>query len=185
MGLFDTLILGETIKCPECGSEIDSVQTKVFDNCLNTYEPGDITRGCRLRTGIITETLFCEKCHWPKEINDGLVYVALWHSIYIGIFHSEDEAEERLNTIDRLDLIEWLYKAQTERELWHRRFRSLYQEVSVLNEYDKAKDKEAFISNPFNLFSKREILGTEDPLGSLVKKHRFDARDANGGLFGD
>lgn len=185
MGLFDTLILGDSIKCPDCGTEINSVQTKVFENCMDTYEPGDITRGCRIRTGIITETLYCDRCRWPKEIDDSLVYIAVWHSIYIGIFNSEDEAEERLNSIDRLDLIEWLDKAQTERDLWHRRFSSLYQEISILSEYDKAEDKDAFLSNTFNLLSKSEILKAEEPLGDLVKKHKFQARDANGGIFGD
>lgn len=185
MGMFDTLILGESIKCPDCGTEIDSVQTKVFDNCMDTYEPGDITRGCRIRTGTITETLYCEKCRGPKEITDGLVYIAIWHSIYVGIFNSEDEAEERLNTIDRLDLVEWLDKAQTERNLWHRRFSSLYHEISILNEFDKAEDKEDFLSNPFNLFAGRELLESDDPLDDLVKKHKFQARDADGGIFDD
>ena len=185
MGLFDTLILGDSIKCPDCGNEINSVQTKVFENSMDTYKPGDITRGCRIRTGIITETLYCEKCRWPKEINDGMVYVVIWHSIYIGIFNSEDEAEERLNSIDRLDLIEWLDKTQTERDLWHRRFSSLYQGISILNEYDKVEDKETFLSNTFNLFSKREILESNDPLGALVNKHKFHGRAANGGIFDD
>jgi hypothetical protein len=185
MGLFDILILGDSIKCPDCGIEINSVQTKVFENCLDTYEPGDITRGCSIRTGLISETLYCEKCRWPKGRDNGLVYIAIWHSIYIGIFISEDEAEERLRSIDRLDLIEWLDKAQTERELWHRRFNNVYQEISILSEYEKAEDKEAFLSNTINLLSKSELLEAEDPLDDLVKRHKFKARDVNGGIFGD
>mgnify|MGYP001603650556 CR=1 FL=1 len=185
MGMFDTLILQEPVICPDCGSKIDSVQTKVFDNCLDTYEPGDITKGSRIITGIIAETLFCGKCHWPKDSNDGHVFIAIWHSIYVGIFKSEDEAERIINSIDRLDLIQWLDKAQNERNLWHGRFNSLYSEVSALNDYEKAEDKEAYLSKPFNIFRNKELLESDDPLESILQKNKFHSRKANGDMFED
>ena len=79
----------------------------------------------------------------PKNDDDKLIYILIWNSIFVDLFKTEAEAEEKLKSTDRLSLIEWLDKAQTERDLWHRRFNNLYSEISSLNDYEKSGDKES------------------------------------------
>lgn len=41
MGLFDTLVLPEAIACAQCGTAIQSTQTKTLGNTLDTFRVGD------------------------------------------------------------------------------------------------------------------------------------------------
>ena len=169
MGMFDTFVTKNTFICPDCGTEINSIQTKEFDKSLYIYHPGDIIRGRGIRNGIVSETLFCDKCRGPENDDDKAIYILIWNSIFVDLFKTEAEAEERLKSTDRLSLIEWLDKAQAERDLWHRRFNKLYFEISSLNDYEKSGDKKAYLSKKIILPHIEEILENDDPLDAILK----------------
>ena len=185
MGMYDTFVTRSAFICPDCGAEFNSIQTKEFDKSLNIYHPGDIIRGRGIRNGIVRETLFCDKCRGPKNDDDKSIYILIWNMIYVDLFKTEAEAEEQLKSIDRLSLLEWLDKAQIERDLWHRRFNNLYYEISTLNEYEQAEDKEAYLSNAVMIHSEKEILENDNPLFAILEKHIVHERNAADEMFGN
>ena len=184
MGMYDTFVTSSAFICPDCGTEINSIQTKEFDKSLDIYHPGDIIRGRGIRNGIVSETLFCDKCRGPKNDDDKLIYILIWNSIFVDLFKTEAEAEEKLKSTDRLSLIEWLDKAQTERDLWHRRFNNLYSEISSLNDYEKSGDKKASLSKKIILPHIEEILNNDDPLDAILKNNAVHERNTLNGIFG-
>ena len=39
MGMYDTFVTSSAFICPDCGTEINSIQTKEFDKSLDIYHP--------------------------------------------------------------------------------------------------------------------------------------------------
>jgi len=105
MSMFDTFLLSEPVTCPNCGTLINSVQTKEFGKLLVSYHVGDPVSH-ENDTRIIKEDLFCEKC---RSSNDS-IYIVLFHGIYIGSSPSKQEATQLLNDTDAPSIIRELGK---------------------------------------------------------------------------
>ncbi len=180
MGLFDTFILDTPVSCGQCGATITSVQSKRFDCALDTYRVGDLIRDRALLMGIVREDCFCDSC---KSGDSGAeVFIVIWHGVYTGAYANRAEAEHRLATVDRLDMIHWLDQQQQSRDYWRRRYRALYADLEAWQRYSGADDKEGFLASRFGTMHSGlvEYLKTEDPLGALVEANRIKPGETGG-----
>jgi hypothetical protein len=173
MGMFDTLVFPAPVTCMGCGQPIASIQTKELGQSLSTYRVGDVVSSTPFATGVLTETLYCPKCH----VQDRKIHVTIWHSLITG-FHSElAQAEAALFRVDRADILNYLIGHQ-ERETRHRR--TLADLLSVLNDYAGylgAPDKEEYLGGPLGgIWHARlkEFLGEKEPLTAMVASYRKD-----------
>ena len=62
MGMYDSFIIDD--KCPNCGEELNEIQSKEFNCELNIFRIGDsIISGKKfIDSGYITENLYCYNC---------------------------------------------------------------------------------------------------------------------------
>lgn len=166
MGIFDAILFETPFLCKHCGSPIDQVQTKVFEPGLNEYRTGDVIGSSPIMSGIIRETLYCPSCNKNAQT----VYLAMWHSVFVGSFSSHNEAERRINEVDRVDLIEFVAEQQRRALQWHDRFSRLYGELQILHDYEQQKitgvvpDK----IDTARFFKIRQYVDSDDSLGSLI-----------------
>lgn len=181
MGLFDTILLDPPITCPNCGRTLE-LQTKHFEPAMISYRIGSIITGSSVLSGILKEDLFCHDCYKAERDHSVDVWLVVWHSILAGVERSEQAAEARLASVDRLDLIRWLDEAQRAERTWRSRFRSLYSDVSRWHEHlehpERCRERafRAFLSLP------KEILETPDPLATILAKHHEASEESDGML---
>ena len=147
MGMFDTIYLKNPIACKTCGADILDFQTKEFDNCLNHYRIGSVLSGSRVLSGVIKDEAYCRACSDAKRDAWTDVYLVVWHTILAGVETEECKAEARLNSVDRLDLVQWIEEAQRKEEQWQRRFFDLHHELRSWHEYVEDQKKTAGTRN--------------------------------------
>lgn len=106
MGLYDEIIFPRPIKCKVCGVEINSTQTKLFDNLLVKYSVGDPMPKAFLY-GVIRDTIYCN--HGKKEgmesSFDQEIFLAIWQGILIDVLEDAELAMERVNSFGLEDLL--------------------------------------------------------------------------------
>lgn len=179
MGLFDTIHFEKPIPCPGCGTEISSVQTKEFESLMCSYHVGSVLRGGSILKGIVKEELWCDACFHAKRETRHPIYLVIWNSILAGIETSEEAANQRLASVDRLDLIGWLDEAQRSAGTWQRRFFSLLGDMEKWHEHlkNQANPEEAEkAGRRARLFKlPEEILTANDPLKALLDQHSKEA----------
>lgn len=185
MGLYDTFIFDKPLPCPVCGSPIKSLQSKAFGCSLDYLRVGDALRDCGIRLGVVEEDLYCDDCGGPQESPKPKVFLVIWHGIFAGAYATMREAEARLAGIDRVTLLEWHERQQTEKEDWSRRFHNLRNALAGWHEYTLAEDKEAFLKKPRALFRSglREAVAKSDPLGAILEKYGKEAREEDDAEF--
>lgn len=185
MGMFDTIILDPPLACSRCGSAL-VLQTKHFDPAMMTYRVGSIASSSPIVIGILEDLAFCDRCHREDRESTDPIYLVIWHHILAGVERSEADAESRLASIDRLDLIEWLDQAQRAEREWRRRFRRLYRDVRLWHEYleREASAEESEAVRGFAGFNRlpEEIINAEDPLSELLAVHA-DRSPEEDGMF--
>lgn len=181
MGMFDTFIFQTPIPCDECGQDIRSTQSKSFGQLLETYKPGDIVLSSYIRHGIIEETCYCNACWNREERKDTHVFLVIWHSVYAGTYIDEGAAMDRLQSVDRLDLLDWIDNHQKERDLWQRRFRSLFSDMATWHKYNTAEDKEKFLARPFPFINPafQDHLKNENPFASILREHEVHREEGS------
>jgi hypothetical protein len=141
MGMFDTIIFENPIKCEICGALIESTQTKEFECMMETYYIGDIVRSSTI-TGIIKEELYCDNfqnhpdyIESKKELEEKeknaeteeekneisiiqfkiqSIFLVLWQRILIGIEEDYEKAEDLLKSVNILQLAELYQKIYDE-----------------------------------------------------------------------
>lgn len=181
MGLFDTIIFEEPKLCSSCGAKIDSVQTKAFDPALLEYRVGDVVCGSPLLSGVIREDLFCNACNSMT----GVVYLAIWHTLLAGVYDTAEEAETRIQHVDRAELLDYIARHQKQAWTWHNRFSRLFGDLRNLYDYQHEKEeaREGSQDQPedastagkirdLRFFRINEIVSAEDPLAALIEAHR-------------
>ena len=189
MGLFDTILLDPPITCPTCGRTLE-LQTKHFEPAMVSYRIGSIITYSPVLSGILTEDLFCHDCYKAERDHRVDVWLVVWHSILVGVERSEQAAEARLASIDRVDLIRWIDEAQRAERTWRSRFRSFYRDVSRWHEHvhhpepddedgddterSRRRSMRAFFSLP------KEILDTPDPLATILSNHNETSEESDG-----
>lgn len=179
MGLFDTFILEPAVVCAQCGKTHDHVQSHHFGDCMATWRIGNVLQYCPVHTGIIKDDILC--CKIPDSESGYYrieVWIVIWHGIYAGYALDEHAALQRLNGVDRLDLISWIDKAQSESQTWRRRYRSLTRDLRDLIEWNGLTDEErsakdsikrkVFIQLP------DEIRDAPDPLSRILERNAED-----------
>lgn len=62
MGMFDSFIIED--KCPNCGEELNEIQSKTFKCELNVFKVGDniVSKDIFIDNGYIIENLYCYNC---------------------------------------------------------------------------------------------------------------------------
>ncbi len=190
MGMFDTIIFKVPLKCPACGAECTSTQTKEFDCVLAEYRVGTVISGCAVLSGIIKESAWCEVCRKAKRDSEWGIYLVIWHSVLAGVEVDLAKAEARLASVDRLDLIGWMDEAQREEEQWRRRYYGLFNDITKWHQHLARKDEpepadeDAKKRRAFRRFLElpEEILSAADPLAALIAANKHTGRedDADG-----
>ena len=184
MGLFDTFVFDTPISCLECGAKIPSTQSKAFEPCLDTYRTGDAIRACRIHSGIVEEECYCFSGSAKLERKKTPAWIVIWHGIYAGAYSTIEAAEARQGSVDRLTMLEWHLRQQSEKEAWRRRFRSLYSTLLNWHDYNLAEDKEAFLKKPWALFhgDLDTYAKAADPLAAILMDHE-NPKDADDGTL--
>jgi hypothetical protein len=105
MGLFDTIHFSPPLQVPGWEAPVSETQTKLFGSRMAKYTVGSLLPETPVLIGVVEESLWCA----PKEEGDSgqfhPVYFVIWHRILAGVYLDLAEAEARLRTVDRLDLI--------------------------------------------------------------------------------
>lgn len=168
MGLFDTIFFDTPFICSNCGASIDQVQTKAFDPGLREYHVGDLVSGSSIFSGILREELFCVQCSTSAQS----VYITIWHTLLAGAFGTSEEAERRLKTVDRADLMDYILRHQNAALRWHDRFSRLYGELQILHDFtNNPPSPEATPENP-RFFRIRQYVDAADPLSELIAANK-------------
>ncbi len=169
MGIFDTVYINPPCTCTSCGASIGEVQTKVFDPGLREYRVGDVVSGSPILNGIVREQLYCPRCNASNQD----VFFAIWHTLLVGIHDSYRDAETRITSVDRAELLDYLHQHQEEALRWHDRFSRLYGELQNFHDFqsDSAPDSAERKDNPM-YFRIREYVDTPDPLGELIRANK-------------
>ncbi|MFW5642488.1 MAG: hypothetical protein ACOCV0_00430 [Alkalispirochaeta sp.] len=169
MGIFDTVTFEPPRMCITCGASISEVQTKAFDPGLREYRVGDVIYGSPLLNGVIREDLYCPRCNASKQ----KIYFSIWHTLLVGVHDDLKSAEERIGSVDRSELLDYLVQHQAEALQWHDRFSRLYGELQNFHDYQagvesgNSKQRE----NPM-FFRIREYVDAPDPLGELIRANK-------------
>jgi len=131
MGMFDTLRLPSAHACAKCAHGLLEIQTKVFGNLLKVYQVGDVVDACDIKTGVLEESLYCPSC---SNI-DQRIYITLWHSLISGVYSSAVEAEAKLFSVDRADILNHLMRHQSNSQDLRRRYLDLFHTLEGYWEY--------------------------------------------------
>jgi len=153
MGMFDTIVFPASIDCRQCGAPIASTQTKQFGCVLDAYRVGDVIPHSPVVLGVLEEELYCEPC----RRFDQKVYLTLWHGLLTGVYEDRAEAEGRVMSVDRADILGHLIAHQTEERRLRRLLQGLLNTLHSYAEYLAADDKEAFLSGPFAFLGRSDL----------------------------
>ncbi|TVR65959.1 MAG: hypothetical protein EA427_17135 [Spirochaetaceae bacterium] len=172
MGIFDTVRFDPPRTCPNCGTTISEVQTKVFDPGLREYRVGDVIYGSPILSGVIREDLYCPGCAAMENSERRSVWFSIWHTLLVGVYDDPSEAEARLQTVDRAELLDYLARHQSAALTWHDRFSRLYGELQNLHDFQQRDENDEAKREDLRFFRIREILDADDPLGELISNNR-------------
>ena len=103
MGMFDTIVFQKPIFC-QCGTKIESTQTKIFDKQMEIYRVGDFINGSSMMS-IMQEQAFCPKC--DKHIQ---LYIAIKYEIYLGVFDNYNDAKNEIDIFDTMNILYYCKK---------------------------------------------------------------------------
>lgn len=172
MGIFDTVRFDPPRTCPNCGTEISEVQTKAFDPGLREYCVGDVIYGSPILSGVIREELYCPGCAAGEHTKRRGVWFSIWHTLLVGVYDDHVEAENRLQTVDRAELLDHLARHQSSALTWHDRFSRLYGELQNLHDYQQRDPSDTSHRSDLKFFRIREIVDANDPLGELIRNNK-------------
>lgn len=169
MGLFDTVKLSDPLKIPGFAKLVSEFQTKEFGSAMRVYTIGSLLPESPVHYGIVKEQLW----EPSKENENGItqtIYLVIWHHILAGVYLEAQKAEERLRTVDRLDLIRWLDQAQRKAHRSQRRYQKFHHTVSNYHQHLKRSSEEK--ETPFDFLWRlpEEILNDPDPLGKILER---------------
>lgn len=105
MGMFDTIVLDRKHPCPHCGSLIDSIQVKAFENALDVYRVKDCVahaEECR----VVKEDLYCDQC---RKDAGRYVYLAVERGVLAGMDDTLQEARGIQDDLNLERLILWYH----------------------------------------------------------------------------
>lgn len=145
MGLYDTLIFNKALNYKKCNTKIDYAQTKNLSNTLSSYNEGDFINSFGVITGVIEENLFCRKCHNSEQ----KVYMAIWHYLYVGTYNNYDDANKRINSIEKTDLLDYILALQKELKRTRCKYNIFFNLVDQFSQYCINK-KDFFNRTNFN-----------------------------------
>ena len=191
MGMFDTIHFAPPIEVPGWNQSVSEAQTKLFGSLMQDYTLGSLLPETPVLTGVVEDFLWCAPEEKGESGETHPVYFAIWHRILAGAYLTAEEAEERLRTVDRLDLITWLDQAQRGQRRWMGRYRSLFADVRAWQaQQAKAESDDASEDTPLTrLWMHRlpeEILEAPDPLAAILEMHskkEDDSEDDGRHLF--
>jgi len=105
MGVFDTIYFDKAYSCSQCGAEIDSTQSKAFEQTLSNYHVKDcISHAEDLR--IVKEELYCNAC---RKSSGQYIYFAVHRGILVGVADTLPAAQSMLNDMNLEKLILWYH----------------------------------------------------------------------------
>jgi len=137
MGMFDTIKFRNPFSCEKCNAEIPKTQTKCFGNTLSEFAEGDFLNGGGVITGVTEEDLYCPSCnHHGRKI-----YIAIWHSLYVGSYDNYYEAERRITSMEKADLLDYILFQQKRYVRTARRYNEFYGIIRQFSEYIEDKEK--------------------------------------------
>lgn len=186
MGLFDTIHFPEPLHVPGWKEPVASTQSKHFGSFMRDYTVGCLLPESPVLIGVVEEELWCAPEEDGGEGQRHPVYLAIWHRIFAGAYLEAEQAEERLRTVDRLDLIAWLDQAQRASRGWRARYGRLYADVSAWHEHLTEPEPKDGWAKHFRRFRSlpEDILQAPDPLKALLEKHRKEeAEESPDGLY--
>lgn len=183
MGLFDTVRFDEPLRVPGWVHTVTETQTKHFGSSMQVYTVGSLLPETPVLLGVVEDDLWCK----PEQAGDPgrthPVYFVIWHRILAGVFLDFEKAEERLRTVDRLDLVAWLDRAQKRSQHWEARFRNLFADVNAWHTHQTdgapATEREAILRGLRHPLPDH-ILEAPDPLAQILKMHEEAGQTANG-----
>lgn len=174
MGMFDTVHLAEPLQIPGCKEPVTEIQTKVFGNYLLDYSVGSLLEESPVLIGVVEERVWCDVEDAGEETRFHPVYFTVWHRILAGVYLDAEAAEERLKTVDRLDLITWLDQAQRRAKQWKDRHTALYSDITQWHRRLTEPESKGRKFGNLTLGLPEEILNSPDPLGAILKQHRVE-----------
>ena len=142
MGMFDTIRLSEALQVPGLPEPVTEIQTKKFGRLLLEYTIGSVLQDSPVLYGLVEESIWCPPQGDEEKGTNYPVYLVVWHNILAGVFLDAKEAEKRLHTVDRLDLIRWLDEAQRTTYLWKRLYWKFYADISEWHQRQNEKDSD-------------------------------------------
>jgi hypothetical protein len=182
MGLFDTIRFSPPLQVPGWKEPVSETQTKLFGSAMREYKVGTLLPESPALIGVVEETLWCAP---EKEGDSGqtrVVYFAIWHRILAGVYLDAEEAEERLRTVDRLDLITWLDEAQRTARHWQTRHRRLLADLTAWHKHEKrverSTDEKESPWERLYFHLPEEILKSPDPLAAILESHQKQNLDS-------
>ena len=109
------------------------------------------------------------------------VYLVIWHRILAGVTTNLEEAGSILENVDRLQLIEWLDRAQNEADFWEWKFGRLYGALSDWHRYArhcKGRSKKELAERKPSMFDPpKEVLQAKDPIAKILEMHRLPSKE--------
>jgi len=171
MGMFDTLVIEPPLGCSRCNFLIAETQTKVFGNLLKTYKTGDVVDTSEVKTGIIEEHLYCPSCGNSQQ----KIFITIWHSLITGIYLDPMDAEAKVLSIDRADILNHLISHQSAYDELLRRYINLYHTIEGYREFMKAdsgKNKEWDPGIRFLSTRISEFIKEDDPLEAILNSFK-------------
>ena len=188
MGLFDTVHFPEPLEVPGCDELVTEVQTKQFGNLMQNYRVGSFLQESPVLIGVVEDSIWCKPKVEGEKGTTHPVYFAIWHRILAGVYLDSSRAEDRVRTVDRLDLITWLDEAQRKTLSWQRRYHGLFRDVAEWQERQHESQEEGNEKDSLRRIWRRlpdEVLQSSDPLAAILALHREKEKEPDDkiGLF--
>ena len=179
MGIFDTIELARPVNCPTCSKNITTTQTKVFDPFMFYYVVGDVVKQ-HIVSGIIEETLFCDKC---GHLDDLEFYLIIKYHILIDtVVGNREEAWERLKSFGKNELLEIHFKHIKKMEEYKNQFKGLKEGLEESRDTVDNKGKDELIKMIIELIDKFKFGSRDYQLDEeLIKKEKDLIEDLSEG----
>lgn len=186
MGLFDTIHFPEPLHVPGFSRPVTETQTKLFANAMRNYSVGSILPEAPVLIGVVEDFIWCAPEPGEHEGKQHPIYFAIWHRVLAGIYLDAQAAQQRLHSVDRLDLVEWLDSAQNDAQKWKQRYWRLLSDIKALHRHQSEPEPSEESENAIRRFMMRlpdEILRADDPLAALLEMHQKEDPPEADGLF--
>jgi len=171
MGVFDTIYFDKAYPCSQCGAEIDSTQTKAFEQALSHYHVKDcISHAEDIR--IVKEELYCNAC---RKLSGQYVYIAVHRGIVVGVADTLPAAQNMLNDMNLEKMILWYHDLFKKfRKEAREKANALGFMRSTVEWFEKGYHKMDEGDNAANralflIMGKEYLKGSQDPLEALKK----------------